>query len=228
MKFIAIITMVFLMTIACGQTVHKGASDFSGEWALNLEKSDMGGPRGGERGRTPGEMLPPDLSKAPRPDSSGMPGPDQGKEPGFDRDRRFDPDRGNQPPREGRRGGMRMGMGGSKMIVVQKDNELAVETLFPNPEGEEFSIKSTYTLDGKKSKNDSNFGTRVSTATWSKDGKTLTIESIMTMFRDDQEFSMESIEKWSLDGNMLTIETTRSTPMGDRTSKAVYDRTEKE
>ncbi|MCI0494211.1 hypothetical protein L0Z72_04320 [candidate division KSB1 bacterium] len=178
MRFVMVFTLVLLLISGCGETVQKGAINFSGEWTLNAEKSDMGAPRGGDR---PGD-------------------------------------------REGRRGGM--GMGAAKMTVEQKDNELLVETLRQNRDGEEFSIKSTYTLDGKKSKNDSNFGTRVSTAKWSKDGKTLTIESTMTMFRDDQEFTMESTEKWSLDENMLIIETTRSTPMGERTSKAMYDRVE--
>jgi hypothetical protein len=126
--------------------------------------------------------------------------------------------------KEGRRGGMRMGA--SKAIIEQKENELLVEMFLQNWEGEEFSIKSTYTLDGKKCKNDSNFGTRISTARWSRDGKTLTIASTMTMFREDQEFNMESTEQWSLDNNMLTIQTTRSTPMGERTSKAVYDKIE--
>jgi hypothetical protein len=129
-------------------------------------------------------------------------------------------DRGGE--REGRRGGM--GMAGSKMTIEQKDNELVVEMLRQNRDGEEFSMKSTYTLDGKKSKNDSNFGTRISVARWSKDGKMLTIESTMTMFREDREFNMESTEQWSLVNNTLTIETTRSTPMGEITSKAVYDK----
>jgi len=134
--------------------------------------------------------------------------------------------RGGDRPgdREGRGGGM--GMGAAKMTVAQSENELIVETVRQNRDGEEFSMKSTYSLDGKKSKNDSNFGTRVSTAKWSNDGKALTIESTMTMFREDREFTMESTEKWSLDDGALIIETTRSTPMGERTSKAVYDRVE--
>ena len=178
MRHLLIVTLVLLLISACGEKAQQGAVDFSGEWALNAEKSDMGAPRGGDR---PGE-------------------------------------------REGRRGGM--GMGAAKMTVAQTENELLVETMRQNRDGEEFLMKSTYTLDGKKSKNDSNFGDRVSTARWSKDGKTLTIASTMTMFREDREFTMESIEKWSLEEGALIIETTRSTPMGERTSKAVYDRVE--
>lgn len=181
MRFISVIIIVLLLISACSETVQKGAINFSGDWTLNADKSDLGGPPGRERSA----------------------------------------DRGDRQ-REGRRGGMRMGA--SKMIVEQKENELLVETFLQNREGEEFSIKSTYTLDGKKSKNDSNFGTRISTAKWSKDGKTLTIESTMTVFREDREFTMESTEKWSLAQDNLIIETTRSTPMGEMTSKAVYDK----
>jgi hypothetical protein len=184
MRFISLFVILFLLVGACGETVHKGAVNFSGEWAFNAEKSDLGFPRDRERGAN--------------------------------RDR----------PREGRRGGM--GLTGSRMIIEQNDNDLVVEMVRPNPDGEEFSIKSAYTLDGKKSKNNSNFGSRVSTARWSKDGKTLTIKSTMTIFREDREFNMESTEQWSLDDNTLTIETTRSTPMGEMKSKAVYDKVNKE
>lgn len=123
-------------------------------------------------------------------------------------------------------GGRRGPMMPSKMIVEQKENQLIVEVFRKNREGQDVTDKSTYTLDGKKCKNDSNWGTRESKVNWSKDGKTLIIESTMTISRGDREFTMESTEKWSLDKNVLTIETTRSTPMGERTSKAVYDKVE--
>lgn len=123
-------------------------------------------------------------------------------------------------------GGRRGGMIASKMIIEQKDNQLVVEIFRKNRDGEDVSTKATYTLDGKKCKNDTNWGTRESTVIWSKDGKMLIIESTMKMSRGDREFTMESTEKWSLDKNVLTIETTRSTQMGERTSKAVYDKME--
>lgn len=127
----------------------------------------------------------------------------------------------------GERGGRRGGTMVSKMNIEQKDNQLVVESIRKNRDGEEFSTKAIYTLDGKKCKNDTNFGTRESTANWSKDGKMLTIESTMNMSRGDREITMKSTEKWSLDKNVLTIEMTRSSPRGERTSKAVYDKVEK-
>lgn len=124
----------------------------------------------------------------------------------------------------GRRGGSRGFRGYSKMVVEQQDNKFIVETFRKNMEGEQVSNKNTYTLDGKKNKNDTNFGTMVSTANWAKDGKTLTIKSTRTISRGDREFTMESTEKWSLDNDTLVIETTRSTPRGERKSKAVYEK----
>lgn len=124
-------------------------------------------------------------------------------------------------------GGRRGGMMAFKMIIDQKDNQMIAEKFRKNRDGEDVSNKETYTLDGKKCKNDSNRGTRESTVNWSKDGKMLIIESTMKMSRGDQQFTLESTEKWSLDKNVLTIETTRTTPGGERTSKAVYDKMEK-
>jgi dipeptidyl aminopeptidase/acylaminoacyl peptidase len=121
-------------------------------------------------------------------------------------------------------GGRRGRMAASRMVVEQKDNKLVVEAFRQNRDGEEVSTVSTYTLDGKESKNETNFGTTVSVAKWSKDGKTLTIESTMTMSRGDREFTIESTAVWSLEKDTLMIETTRSTPRGERTSKAVYDK----
>lgn len=127
----------------------------------------------------------------------------------------------------GGRGGRRGGMAVSKMLVEQKDEKLIVENFRQNRDGEDVSTKLTYTLDGKKCKNELNFGTQESVVKWTKDGKTLTIESTMSMSRGDREFTMESTEKWSLDKDILTIETTRSTPRGERKSKAIYNKSEK-
>ncbi len=136
---------------------------------------------------------------------------------------------GGQPPSGGTPSGGppaggRRGLSASKMVIAQEENKLTVEAFRQDFEGNEISTVSAYTLDGKESKNVSDFGTTTSVANWSEDGKTISIKSSMTMSRGDQTFTMESTEKYSLDKNMLVIETTRSTPMGDMTSKAVYDK----
>ncbi len=148
----------------------------------------------------------------------------QDAKPNFSGEWVLNADKSTQPEGQGSRRG---GMMASKMTIEQKDNQMIVESIRKNRDGEDVSTKATYTLDDKKCKNDTNFGTRESTANWSKDGKMLTIESTMTMSRGDREFTMKSTEKWSLDKNVLTIETTLSSPRGERTSKAVYDKVEK-
>jgi hypothetical protein len=122
----------------------------------------------------------------------------------------------------GGRGG-RMG-GGSRMVVAQKDNLLTLERFRMNRDGEEMSTVYKYTLDGKECDNSSDWRSEVATASWSKDGKKLTIISTMTMSRGDREFSMDSESVWSMKGDNLVIESIRSTPRGEMESKMVYDR----
>ena len=128
----------------------------------------------------------------------------------------------------GGRGGRGRGTGASsKMNVGQKDDTLSVETFRQNREGDEIAIVNVYTLDGKKSKNDSNFGTTESEAKWSKDGKILTISSVTNISRGERDFTIETTAKWSLDKDVLTIETTRSSMRGESTSKTVYNKKKK-
>ncbi len=120
------------------------------------------------------------------------------------------------------RGGRGMGFAPTKMVVTQEKNKLTVVSFRKNRNGEETSITANYTLDDKKCKNTIGDRTSVSTAEWSEDGKSLIIRSEMTFGRDDREFTMHSEANWSLEEGELVIETTRSTPMGERTTKAVY------
>jgi len=113
--------------------------------------------------------------------------------------------------------------GSSKIIVEQKDNVLTMEQFRMNRDGEEMSTVYKYTLDGKECDNSSDYRSEIATATWSKDGKKLTIISTMTMSRGDMEFTMDSEAVWSMKGDNLVIDSIRSTPRGERESKAVYD-----
>lgn len=167
MRYLVLFISAGLLLSAGVLSAQKSTVNFSGEWALNADKSDLGG-----------------------------------------------------SSRSGR------SMAASKMVVEQKDTILVVEATRTNRDGEEVSIVSTYTLDGKECKNESNNRTSVSVAEWSEDGKTLTITSTMTFSRGGEEFTMEATEIWSLDNGALSIETTRSTPRGERKSKAVYNKPE--
>ena len=170
MRVIAYLTIIVLLLTTIVVSAQQTNINFSGEWALNRDKSDFGSGRAGRRGR---------------------------------------------------------GMRSSKMVVEQKDDKLVVERFRINRDGEEVSTKYTYSLNGKRSKNEGNFGTTISVAKWSKDGKKLIIESSISFSRGNMEFTMESTAKWSLDKDILTIKSTRTTPRGERNSTAVYNRVEK-
>lgn len=163
-RSIAFITAALLLVAALAGA-QEGKVDFSGEWVLNQEKSDLPEGRGGRGGRI-----------------------------------------------------------SSKLNVEQEKDQLTVESFRRNRDGEEVSSETTYLLDGKEHEIPSNFGSQVSTAEWSSDGETLTISSTITMSRGGSEFTMESTEEWSLNDGFLIIESTRSTPRGEMTSKAVYEK----
>ncbi len=166
MRFAGLFTIAILLMSAVSMSAQDNRVDFSGEWVLNTDKSDLGrGPRG--------------------------------------------------------RGG---GMSPSKLIIEQKENQLVVKAFRKNRSGEDVTTESTYALDGKKSENKRGFGKQVSVTEWSEDGQTLKISSTMTMSRGDRKFTMESTETWALSKSTLIIETTRSTPMGEMTSKLVYEK----
>ena len=93
------------------------------------------------------------------------------------------------------------------------------------PDGTERTTTSKYTLDGKESINTSRMGDSKSFATWSSDGKKLTIITTRTMSRNGESMTMTSSEVWSLtDGKTLQIETTMSAPNGERKQTSVYNK----
>ena len=87
------------------------------------------------------------------------------------------------------------------------------------------TVSSKYTLDGKESVNTTGRGESKSVATWSADGKSLTIVTTRSFERDGQTTQMKTSEVWSLTNpSTLSITTTRTTPNGERKSTMVYDK----
>lgn len=129
----------------------------------------------------------------------------------------------------GGRGG-RGGRGGGEprpMTVEMKDGKMIVTTSRPSRDGGDMETVMTYTLDGKECENEGfRNSTSVSVATWSKDGKTLTIKTETHMSWGDRDMTMNSEEIWSMDGDNLVVKSTRSTPRGDMESTRVYDKEE--
>ena len=113
-----------------------------------------------------------------------------------------------------------------KLTIKQEGNNLTIERLQTGRDGQEITMTQKLTLDGKESKNTTRRGTRKSAATWSDDGKSLTIKSTMVFDRGGETMEMKSIEQWKLidGGKILSIDSSSSTPRGERKATMVYEK----
>ncbi|MFO7671039.1 MAG: hypothetical protein R6W31_15385 [Bacteroidales bacterium] len=114
----------------------------------------------------------------------------------------------------------------TKMTVQQEGNSITLERTRTGREGEERTSKEVLTLDGKESINKSENRTSTSTAAWSKDGKSLTIQTNTVFDRQGETFEMKSTEVWTMeeDGKILTVQSDSTSPRGERSVKLVYDK----
>jgi hypothetical protein len=126
-----------------------------------------------------------------------------------------------QPPQgQGQGQGQRGGFGGGNFVAKQEANLLTVD----RTRGDQ-TFTSKYTLDGKESINTTGMGESKSIATWSADGKVLTIVTTRTFERDGQSQTRTTKDEWSLtDANTLSVKTTRQTQNGEGVSTMVYDK----
>jgi len=116
-------------------------------------------------------------------------------------------------------------MDAKKIIVKQNNDSLATERFYSNPMMGDFTVSEKLTLDGKECKTVEEYGTRLSTATWSEDMKCLTINSTLKMNWDGQDVEMGSVEIWSLEQeSILKIDITRDTPMGSMKDIIFYNK----
>jgi len=124
---------------------------------------------------------------------------------------------------QGGGGGMRMG--GGNFIATQEANLLTVVRTRTGQDGQPTTITMKYTLDGKESVNTSPRGDSKSTAKWSADGKSLTIETSRTMDMNGESRIMKSTEVWVLtDAKTLAVTITRQGPDGEVKSNMVYEK----
>jgi hypothetical protein len=176
---IALSAMIILAFLAMPYSTYAqaGKANFTGTWAFNAEKSQMGQGQG-------------------------------------------QPPQGQQPQGQGQGQGQRGGFGGGNFVAKQEANLLTVD----RTRGDQ-TVTSKYTLDGKESVNSTGMGDSKSVATWSADGKVLTIVTTRTFERDGQSTTMKTTEEWSLTSPaVLSIKSTRTSPNGDRVTTAVYDK----
>lgn len=129
-----------------------------------------------------------------------------------------------QPPAGGQGGGMRM-MGGDR-VVTQEANLLTSATTRNGQDGTPMTTTLKYTLDGKESINTNPRGDSKSVATWSADGKSLTIKTSRTMDMNGQSMTMVTEEVWTLsDAKTLTVTSTRNGQDGTPVKTTmVYDK----
>jgi len=125
-------------------------------------------------------------------------------------------------PQGGQGGGMRMG---GSFVATQDANLLTVVRTRTGQDGQPTTSTMKYTLDGKESINTSSRGDSKSVATWSADGKSLTIETSRTMEMNGESRTMKSKEVWALtDAKTITVISTRQGQDGEVTNKMVYDK----
>jgi len=113
------------------------------------------------------------------------------------------------------------------LTITQAENSLVVDRTRTGRDGQEMKIKDEYTLDGEEKLTENERGTRKTIASWSEDGKILTINSHRKMTRDGQTFEITSEATWVLseDGSTLTIKASSSSPRGQMSNVLVYDKT---
>jgi len=107
----------------------------------------------------------------------------------------------------------------------QKDESIAVTKTTPGFNGgEDITSTVNLTFDGKVVESEGFGGSkRKSTAKWSDDGKTLTINTTTNFERDGQSFEFKSTEKWTITADgLLSIATNSTSPRGDSSTKAIY------
>jgi hypothetical protein len=115
----------------------------------------------------------------------------------------------------------------SKITATQDELTLNTEKVSKGRDGEDRITKDIITLDGKECENVV-FGDvkRKSIATWSADGKSLTISSVMIFDRNGDKMEIKSSEVWKLsdDKSKLTLESSATTPNGEMKATLVYEK----
>ena len=124
----------------------------------------------------------------------------------------------------GGQGGQRMG--GGNMVAKQEGNVLTIDRTRPGRDGgDPVTTTTKYTLDGKESVNAAQRGDSKSVATWSSDGKTLTVVTNRTFDMNGESRTMKTTEEWTLtSANTLSVKSTSATQNGDRVTTMVYDK----
>jgi hypothetical protein len=108
-----------------------------------------------------------------------------------------------------------------EMIIIQAGNDMDVEK-HVSFDGNEFTIKDKYTLDGNECINQGMMDTKKkSTAVFSEDKTSLTIISKMSM---DDGSDMTIKEVYIIENGNLVLNSSSSSSWGEMKEKMVYDK----
>jgi hypothetical protein len=113
----------------------------------------------------------------------------------------------------------------SQMTVKQDANNLTVDRVRTNQNGEATTTTEKYTLDGKESVNTSTRGSSKTMVKWSADGKALNFATTRSFERNGETSEMKSTEVWTLtDAKTLSILSTFIMQDNERKTTLVYDK----
>lgn len=108
--------------------------------------------------------------------------------------------------------------------VEQKEKAITITRTTPGFNGgDPVTTSVTLSYDGKITESEGFGGSkRKSTAKWSDDGLTLTVNNTITFERDGQTNEFKSTETWTTTDGLLSIVTHTNSPRGETTTKAIY------
>lgn len=108
----------------------------------------------------------------------------------------------------------------------QKDDAITIAKTSPGFNGgDPVTTMQTLTFDGKESEITVFGGAkRKSTAKWSEDGQALTFNHTTTFERDGQTNEFKGTETWTMKDGALSIVSVSSSPRGETTIKAIYNK----
>ena len=113
----------------------------------------------------------------------------------------------------------------TKMKITQDASMLTNEKTSVRQSGEEINTTEKVTFDGKETDNSANNRKRKSTASWSADGKTLTINATSIFERDGNTMEIKSVEVYKSGAdNTIIIESSSTSPRGEVKAILTYDK----
>lgn len=116
----------------------------------------------------------------------------------------------------------------AKITITQKEDSLIARRTYENMNGEQYPFTEKLALDGKESEIIVYDIPRASTANLSEDGKSATITSKMTFYREGSEVEWTLLETWTLTekGTILSINFNSKSPRGDSEVTYFYNKTQ--